>query len=581
MNGAALPVSGARQTWRELRRASRGRLLMLGVALVLGLISAALGLVFPAVLGRLVDLASLGAVDGGTVLSLTALMVAAAAASAIGSALTVVLATRIYHVILADLRERLVARAMRLPQGVIERSGTGDLIARTSDDVTQVADAAPQVIPALSTAGFSIIVTIGGMAALDWRYAAAIAVTLPIYVVTVRWYLATASDVYRAERTAMSARAQHILESLRGRDVVLGFGLAPRRHRVVLRASWDVVQHSLRTRTVQNMFFGRLNFAEYIGMGAILVTGYLLVSAGHSTVGVVTTAMLFFLRLFGPINEMLFVLDTLQSALTSLGRIVGVVTMPDNNLNDRAEAETTLTTGDVHLRKINFAYSPGHPVLHDINISIDRGERIAIVGTSGAGKTTLAQILAGIHRPESGSVARPSNTAMVAQDTHVFSGSLRDNLTLADPDANDTKLSAALSTIGASALLDLLPDGLDTHLGAGGQELTAAQAQQIALARIVLAGPELAIFDEATAEAGSAHATLLDNAADAALVGRTGLVIAHRLSQAATCDRVVVMEQGRIVESGRPLDLIDAGGVYAQLWATWLEGQQRGFKASD
>ncbi|WP_097982630.1 ABC transporter ATP-binding protein [Streptomyces sp. f150] len=615
--GHALPVAGGRATAGEVWRLSRGHRLRLAAVGLAGILSTAVDLIPPVAIGYLVDRVQTGTGDLGTVLTVTGVMALSAVLGAAGTAVTIALATRIYHTVLAALRERLVSRAMLLPRHLVERAGTGDLISRSSDDVTAVADAAPAVIPALTVTACTIVVSLAGLAALEWPYAAAFAVVLPVYALAMRWYLRIGPRVYRAERAAMSARAQQILESQRGHATVLGFGLAEHRHRAVLTDSWGVAVQSIRARTVQSMLNARLNLGECLSLAAVLVVGFVLVDHGLSTVGGATTAMLLVLRLLGPVNQLLFVVDTLQSALASLSRMIGVVTIPtaeeaDASMTqagqagragqaaqaaqagqavqaaqaaqgaqaaqaipaDPAGAAETATA--VRLRGVAFRYADGPSVLDGIDLDIPAGRHIAIVGPSGAGKTTLASVIAGVHRPDGGTVTRPRRTAVISQEVHVFAGTLRENLTLAAPDATDGDIRAALETTGAADLLELSADALDTVVGTRGHPLTEAEAQQLALARLLLADPELAILDEATAEAGSAHAERLDRASEAVLAGRSGIVIAHRLSQAATCDRIVVMDAGRVIETGTHDELLTADGTYARLWAVWQAGQQIG-----
>jgi ATP-binding cassette subfamily C protein len=283
-------------------------------------------------------------------------------------------------------------------------------------------------------------------------------------------------------------------------------------------------------------------------------------------------AMLLFLRLFNPINRLLFVIDDMQSALASLARIAGVVEAGRGvggagGGDGSADACSADEGARLSLHGVGHAYTAGHPVLTGVDLMVAPGETVAVVGATGAGKSTLAALAAGAHDATSGTVEAPADVVLVTQEVHVFDASLRDNLTLARPDADDAALRGALAVVGAEPLLDRLADGLDTRLD--GSALTPAEAQQLALARVLLADPGVVILDEATAEAGSSDAGRLERAAQAAIEGRTALFVAHRLSQAATADRVVVMERGRIVEEGTQPELLAAGGRYASLWSAW------------
>lgn len=572
-----LAIANAHEVWQELWRAGRGHRWQFVVVFVLGVLSAAAGLIPAVVIGRMVDQVSNGTATTHSIWLATVVMVLGVVVGAVGTAITLVLAARAYHEILASLRENLLKRALILPQSVVEEAGTGDLIARSSDDVSVIAEVAPLIIRALTTVAFTIIVTLIGMAALSWYYAVVMLALIPVYVLTLKWYLAVGPRAYLRERTAMSGRAQQIVESQRGYPTVLGFGLGQQRHESVLRASWKVAIESLRANTVGVIFSSRLNLAEYLGMSAILLVGFWLIDAGVSTIGAATAAMLLFLRLFGPIGILMVSFDDIQSALVSLSRIVGVIQMaaePDPHGDHESSSGDSPNDIAVYLDDVSFSYGE-RLVLHDINLVVARGEQIGIVGASGAGKTTLARVVAGIGDPATGTVHRPAETALISQEVHIFSGTLRENVNLAAPNAGDGEILDALRRTGVSELINRLPDGLDTRVGAGAYELTAAQAQQIALARVVLSDPALAILDEATAEAGSADAEVLDRAATAALRGRTALVIAHRLSQAATCDRIAVIEHGTITEFGSHAELMNNGQTYAKLWRTWSSGRNR------
>lgn len=259
---AGLPIATGRETAAEVWRLSHGHRLQLATTGMLGIASTAVDLIPPVAIGLLVDRVQAGTADLRTVLLVTAVIALSAVIGAIGSSLTIVLATRVYHTILAELRERVVGRAMAVPQHLVERAGTGDLISRSSDDVTAVADAATTVIPVITVAAFTIVVSLGGLAVLEWPYAVAFLVVLPVYALAMRWYLRTGPRIYRAERAAMSGRAQQILESQRGYATVLGFGLAEQRHRAVMTDSWSVAVQTLRARIVQSMLNARLNCGE-------------------------------------------------------------------------------------------------------------------------------------------------------------------------------------------------------------------------------------------------------------------------------------------------------------------------------
>lgn len=584
----------ARRIWQMLR----GRRLALTGVVLLFIVESATALVFPLVIGTLVTTVLEGASSGtgtGTGASIPAsfwgqlalLAAAALVSGAVAWAGSIALA-RLAETLIAELREDYVAAALDLPRAVVEEAGTGDVVTRASDDIAQISDALPDVLPRLAVSVFTIVLVAATLGTLNPWYLAGFALTVPMYAGTVWWYLRTAPPIYTAERAADSARGQHILGTLTQLPTVTAHRLEERQLGRIRQSTWETVRWAMRARIVQNRLFGRLNAIEAIGLLAVLGVGVWLAFAGTSRPGEVTAAALLFLRTVAPIEALLFVMDELQSALAALGRVVGVIDasartpVPQADPADLATATpataTTLVAAPTTLvtaEDLSFSYRENTPVLAELNLSLRRGETVAVVGATGSGKSTLAALIAGIHAPSAGRISRSiplSGIVTVAQETHVFAGTLRDNLALADSDYDDAALADALSQVQASDLLNLLPGGLDAEVGDGGHQLTAAEAQHLALARVVLAAPALVILDEATAESDSSDADALDRAASATTQGRAAVVIAHRLSQAAACDRIIVMAEGRIVESGTHPELLTAGGTYARLWSAWSGG---------
>ena len=551
---------------RELLRPHRLRAVV-AIAVLVGAASSALAV--PALLGHIVDLVADGRPASAltpTVIALLSVTAAEAALVALGQ----VLIAQVGESMLATMRERVFGHAVELPLGEIERAGTGDLVARVGDDVAVTASAVRYALPELAISGLWVGLTIVGLGILDWRLALAGLCAAPVQAWTVRWYLGRSGPVYAAERRAGSRRSQALLESLGGLRTVRALGLEREHEKRIAERSLAMVDLSLQAVRLQTRFYGRLNLAEVCGTSAILVVGFLLVDSGDVTIGQATAGVLYFIRLFDPLNTLLGLMDDAQQAGACLARLVGVTTLPHPV---RPERPTTPRDSSVDVDGASFAYTPGHDVLVDIDLRVQPNERVALIGVSGAGKTTLAKLVAGVLTPSRGDVrlggervadlgshAARAAVGLVTQEIHTFAGTLAEDLRLACPDADDARLRAALDAVGALAWAQALPDGLETVVGEGGHRLTATQAQQLALARLVLADPPIALLDEATADAGSAGARVLDASAEQALDGRTSIVVAHRLTQARDADRVVVLDGGRLQESGTHDELLAAGG---------------------
>lgn len=293
--------------------------------------------------------------------------------------------SRITETLIAEIREEYVGAALRLPRATIETTGTGDVVIRASDDMAQLSGTMPDVLPGFFISIFTVAMIGGTMTTIDWRFLLIFVGLIPLYVVHIRWYLDNGPPIYRKQRAVESTRGQHILGTLDNMDTVKVHQLASHQLEKISVSSWNKVRWAVRTRIVQNRLFGRLNFSQAIGMISVLALGVWLAFAGEVTPGAVTAAALLFQRIIGPIQGLVYVMDDFQDALTSLGRIVGVIKHPQEesaNLKHRQALRPGVLVG---IRDMDFAYPQGHHVLKSIDLEIIAGETVAVVGATGSG----------------------------------------------------------------------------------------------------------------------------------------------------------------------------------------------------
>jgi ABC-type multidrug transport system fused ATPase/permease subunit len=571
------PVADNQAVLQFLRALLRDRRRVFVLLVVLNGLAAAAGLVVPRLLGTLINKTVAG--DAGSSLNtLAVLVVCVVCAQALLTFWAQRTSTIFGQDLLSSAREYIVRTILQLPLGRVESASSGDLVTRVTRDVGTMSRSVQYGVPMSIISGLTVVLSIIAMLLNSLVLAVPSLLVIGLAYPQVRNYLRKAPKGYINEGATYSRINSTLTETVEGARTVEALGLADRR----VQAGDDDIDVSAQaeryTMTLRNLLFAVIDVAFNLPRVVTLLVGAWGYHEGWVSLGQITAAVLYVEALSGPLDRLVGEVDRLQVGAASTSRLLGIAQVPPDRV-----AGTDLPNGpELVGEDLRFAYREGHDVLHGVDLTLRTGERLAIVGPSGSGKSTLGRLLSGINGPRTGSVTvggvelveLPLETlrtevALVTQEHHVFKGSVRDNIILAREDSSDEAVWDALRAVGSDDWVERYPTGLDTLIGSGNTQLTPAQAQQIALARLIIADPHTLVLDEATSLIDPRTARTLEGSMNALLASRTVVAIAHRLHTAHDADRIAVVIDGRIVELGSHHELVAQGGEYAALWRAW------------
>ena len=565
----------------SLLRPHRAAVVLAGTLMVLAELAYLAG---PLVVAHAIDSALPALVDGdGTPLTVSVLLYRAGGATNAGcKAMFVRLSARITQRVLLDLRTRVFDHGQQLSLSFHEKYTSGRVISRMTSDLETLQDLASEGLDGLLTGVLSVTAISVTLLVLDPTLGlVALVAFLPMALLT-RWFTRVARAIYRRTRVASAALIVQFTETMNGIRAVLAFRREDRNREIFGDLNDDNTRAGGDSLVLFARYLPAMRVVGNLSLTAVMVLGAFRVADGALELGVLAAFLLYVRRMYDPLDELAMFYNSYHSASAALEKISGLLEEAPGVPEPQAPVRVDRWQGRVDLEQVAFSYQDGVPVLPTFDLTVPAGQTIALVGATGAGKSTLAKLVARFYDPTSGVVRLDGHdlrtlatedlrrgVVMVTQESFLFSGTVAENIALGRPDATREEIERAADAMGAGDFVRTLPEGFDTDVRKRGGRLSAGQRQLIGFARALLADPAVLILDEATASLDIPSERAVQRALRTVLQGRTAIIIAHRLSTVAIADRVLVMEQGRVVEDAAPSELIGDGGRFDTLYRAW------------
>ncbi|MGB3230665.1 MAG: ABC transporter ATP-binding protein [Mycobacterium sp.] len=492
---------------------------------------------------------------------------------------------RIGQKVLRELRRRVFRHFGRLDIAFHDRYTSGRVLSRSTNDVEAIQDMLETGFDSLITAVLTLFGTAVLLVVLDAKLGLMCLAAFPVLVVLVWWFHDRSSKIYREVREISALVIVQFVETMTGIKAVQAYRREPRNQEIFEDVADRYRVINEKTFRLLAVFMPGVKLVGNLTTGVVLLYGGYRVLQGEMTIGTLTAFLLYLRMFFEPMQEISQFFNTFQSASSALEKLAGVLAEKPGIKDPEHPVTLDTVRGEIAFDDVYFEYARGRPVLPGLDLVVPAGQTVALVGTTGAGKTTIAKLVTRFYDPVSGSVTLDGvdlrqmtqaelrrHAVMVTQENFMFDGTVADNIRFGRPDATDEEVRGAAEAVGAHSFIEALPEGYDTDVAKRGGRLSAGQRQLVAFARAFLADPAVLILDEATSSLDIPSERMVQRALETVLTDRTALVIAHRLSTVQIADRLLVLEHGRIVEDGSPEELTSReGGHYAALHQSWVQ----------